>query len=185
MAKKREELKPKAPAVKVKKSGNVAKIKAKPAKKPTKIVAETALTIVSETPAKKPFMEKKMAQKSATPFDKIAKDTADIGREYSEAYVKSGTILMKGVEDIMSTVASLAQASAEKQSQLIKEAMSSKTINEFADVQNKIAQASFDDFMDSATKITELGVKVLTESAEPVSAQMNVAVKKATEAMAA
>ena len=63
--------------------------------------------------------------------------------------------------------------------------MSSKTINEFAEIQNKIAQTSFDDFMSGATKISEIGVKVITESSEPVNAQVTRAIQKATESMAA
>ena len=135
-------------------------------------------------------MEKTMAQKNTTAFDnqafdKFAKEAADIGREYSEACVKSSTIFMKGFEDIITTVMSIAQSSAERQAQFAKEAMSSKTINEFAEVQNKIARANFDDMVANATKITELSTKLLTESAEPVNEQLGKAIKKASESMAA
>lgn len=119
------------------------------------------------------------------PFDNFAKEAAEMSREYSEACVKSGTILMKGMEDFVGVVMSIAQSSAEKQAQFIKEAMSSKTINEFAEVQNKIAQANFDDFMAGATKLTEIGTKLLTDSAEPVNAQIGKAIKKASESVAA
>lgn len=130
------------------------------------------------------FMEKTMSKQNKA-FDSFAKDAGDMTREYSDALMKSGTILMKGYENIMGVVMSMVQTSTEKQARLMKEAMSSKTINEFAEIQNKIAQASFDDFMSSATKISEIGVKVLTESSEPVNAQVTRAIQKATEAMAA
>jgi phasin family protein len=130
------------------------------------------------------IMENTMT-KSTIAFDKLTKDAADMSREYSDACVKSSTILMKGFENIMGALVSMAQTSAEKQARFLKEAMSSKTINEFAEVQNKIAQANFDDFMSSATKISEMGVKVLTESSEPVNSQMTKAIQKATESMAA
>ncbi len=123
--------------------------------------------------------------KTATQFDKIIKDTADFSTQYSEACSKSCAIMMKGLEDILGTVMSLSQSSAEKQAKLIKEAMSSKTINEFAEVQNKIIQTNFDDMMSGATKISEISVKLLTDSSEPVSAEINKAVQKATKAMAA
>lgn len=119
------------------------------------------------------------------PFDSFTKEAAEISREYSEACVKSGTILMKGMEDFVGVVMSIAQSSAEKQAQFIKEAMSSKTINEFAEVQNKIAQANFDDFMAGATKLTEIGTKLLTDTAEPVNAQIGKAIKRASESLAA
>lgn len=123
--------------------------------------------------------------KTTQQFDSFVKEAQNFNAEYSEACKKSGTIFAKGVEDIMSTMMSLTQQSAEKQSQFFKDVMGCKTINEFADAQNKIAQTNFDDFMSGATRISEIGVKILTESAEPVSAQVTKAVEKATQAVAA
>lgn len=126
-----------------------------------------------------------MSNKNTAQFDKIMKETNDFGTQYSEACTKSSAILMKGMEDIMGTVMSLAKGAAEKQAKFAKEAMAVKTINEFAEIQNKIAKANFDDFVAGATKISEIGVKVLTESSEPVNTQISKAVQKATQSMAA
>ncbi|MBI1300817.1 MAG: hypothetical protein GC137_04070 [Alphaproteobacteria bacterium] len=130
-------------------------------------------------------MMSKTTTKTAPQFDKIIKDTADFGAQYSDACSKSSAIWMKGVEDIMSAMTNLAQTTAEKQAAFVKEAMGSKTFSEFAHVQNKMAQTSFDDFMTGATKISEISAKILTDSVEPVSAQMSEAVQKASKAMAA
>lgn len=126
-----------------------------------------------------------MSNKNTAQFDKLIKETSEFGAQYSEACTKSGTILMKGLEDIVGTVMSLAQASAEKQAKFAKEAFGVKTINEFAEVQNKIAKTNFDDFVAGATKISEISVKILTESAEPVNAQVTKVMQKATQSMAA
>ncbi len=123
--------------------------------------------------------------KNATQFDKFFKETSDFGANYSEACTKSGAIFAKGLEDIVSTMVSLAQQSAEKQSAFFKEAMKCKNINDFAETQSKLAQSSFDDFMNGATKISEISVKMLSESVEPVSSQITQTVEKATQAMAA
>ncbi|MGH1456724.1 MAG: phasin family protein [Alphaproteobacteria bacterium] len=123
--------------------------------------------------------------KTSNQFDTFFKETSDFGANYSEACTKSGTILMKGMEDIVTTMVSLAQKSAEKQSKFMKDAMSCKTINEFAEAQNKIAQTGFDDFMSGATKISEISVKALTDGVEPVSAQVTKVMEKATKSMAA
>ena len=123
--------------------------------------------------------------KTATQFDKMIKDTTDFGSQYSDACTKSSAIMMKGFEDLIGTVMSLTKDSAEKQAKLVKEAMSSKTINEFSEIQNKIVQTNFDDFVAGATKISEIGTKLLTDSSEPVNAEINKVVKKATKAMAA
>jgi len=130
-------------------------------------------------------MEIIMSKTAAPQLDKILKHTAEFNAGYSEACTKSSAIFMKGMEDIMETMMSLAKTSAEKQSKLVKEAMSIKNINEFTDMQNKIAKSGFDDFMSNATKISEIGSKILTESAEPVNAQVKQAVQKASKSMAA
>ncbi len=126
-----------------------------------------------------------MSKTSAPQLDKIMKNTTDFNAECSDACSKSSAILMKGVEDIMGTMMSLAQTSAEKQAAFVKEAMSIKTVNEFAEVQKKIAKENFDDFVSGATKISEIGAKILTDSAEPVNAQIKKATNNAKKSMAA
>lgn len=118
-------------------------------------------------------------------IEKITQDATSFSREGIEACIKSGNIWLKGYEDLVRTAMSLAQSSAEKQGKLVKEALSSKTLNEWAEAQNKLAQSSLDDFMAGATKLSELGVKVLSECVEPVNAQTSKAVKKVTETLAA
>ncbi len=123
--------------------------------------------------------------KTTAQFEQLIKETTDFGASYSEACTKSAGIIMKGAEDIVGTVMSLAQSSAEKQSKFMKEAMGVKTINEFAEMQNKIAQTNFDDFMSGATKISEISTKVLTDGVEPVSAKISEVINKATQRAAA
>ena len=112
-------------------------------------------------------------------MDKIAQDATTFGRDQMDAFMKSCTIFAKGYEDIVRASMSLAQSCAEKQSQYMKEAMSSKTLNEWTEVQNKMAQANFDDFMAGATKISEMSVKLLTQSAEPLNEQMSKGMRQA------
>ncbi len=124
-------------------------------------------------------------KQQARKFDKLAGDSNELGRAGFEAFMKSGTIFAKGFEDFVRTSMELAQGAAEKQAQYVKEALSSKTLNEWTEAQNKIAQASFDDFMSGATKLSELGVRLLTESAGPLNEQMSRGMRKAGEAAAA
>jgi phasin family protein len=79
----------------------------------------------------------------------------------------------------------ICQDAGEKSQAAAKSVMSCKTINEFADVQTKLAQASFDEFMTNATKISEKGVKLCTDAFEPINDQVGKAIKKASDAMAA
>lgn len=127
-----------------------------------------------------PTMEKMMAQGKVN-FEKLTQDATDMGRENVEAMIKSSTIFAKGFEDMMRTAMSFAQNTAEKQSKYVKEVLGSKTIHEYTEVQNKIAQANFDDFMSNTTRLTELGVKTLNESLEPLNSQITKGMQKASK----
>lgn len=128
-------------------------------------------------------MEKTMTQ-STQQFEKLTQDANAFSRDGVEAFIKSGTIFAKGFEDLMKATASLAKNNAEKQAQLMKAAMSAKTVNEWAEIQNKMTQANFDEFMSSATKISEMGVKLLTEASEPINEQMTKSMQKVSKAAA-
>lgn len=134
-----------------------------------------ANTLINDT------MEKMMT-KGPIQFDKLAQEASDFGRDNVEALIKSSTIFAKGFEDIVRTTMSLAQTSAEKRSQLVKEAMTTKSVDEWADMQNKMAQEGYEDFVANATKISELSSKLLTEASEPISSQVTKATNKATKA---
>ncbi len=105
-------------------------------------------------------------------FTKISQQAANASRENVEAFIKSGTIFAKGFEELMKTAAALTQTAAEKQAQFAKEVMSSKTLNEFAEAQNKVAQNSFNELMVNTTKLSEMSVKLLSEASEPINKVM-------------
>ncbi len=127
------------------------------------------------------FSMENMMTSNKNHYDKFAAEAAHVG----DAMMKCGTILTKGMEDIAKAQMSWAQELAEKNGNVFKSMMACKTINEFTEMQNRLAQESFDDFMSGATKISELSVKVATEAFEPLNDQMTKAMKKATESMAA
>lgn len=170
---------------------------AKAKKKKTVAKKTTAATLTSKPAANfadftkgfpqfKPFtLETNMFKGNNKQFDQFTQDAAVMGQAQVDAIVKSTTIFTKGMEDIMKTCMEIAQEAGEKSQAAAKSVMSCKTINEFADVQTKLAQASFDEFMTNATKISEKGVKLCTDAMEPINDQMGKAIKKASDAMAA
>ncbi|MCC7305241.1 MAG: phasin family protein [Alphaproteobacteria bacterium] len=129
-------------------------------------------------------MENLMNQ-SRSQMDKMTGEASNIAREGFDAFSKSLKIFSKGCEEIMKTSIAMSQEALERQSQLYKDSMSVKSLNEWAEVQNKIAQSNFDEMMTSATKISEMSVKMLSESAEPLNSQLTKSIRKASEAMAA
>ncbi len=126
-----------------------------------------------------------MMTKSKTQYDQLTKDAANMSRESMEALSKCGSIFTKGMEEIVRASMSMAQEISEKQAQFFQQAMGTKSINEFAELQNKAAQKSYDELVAGATKISEMSVKTLTEASQPIQEQMNKAIQKASQAMAA
>lgn len=155
-------------------TGKTAMNQAKVASAGAKVAATQAQKITQKT--------EKTIMNTNKQFEKFSQDAANLGQEQVEAFVKSGTILAKGLEDIMKTCMGLAQTQAEKSQEAAKAMMACKTLNEFTEAQSKLAQDSFDDFMSSATKLSELSIRVATESMEPINDQVGKAMKKAAAA---
>ena len=167
--------KAKAPQKKAPKAatGNVRALKA-----PVETQVETQATEVTE---------KIMTTTKATTanFENLTKDASALGQEQVEALTQAGSVFAKGVEDIMKTYVSISQDAAEKNAAALKTLMGCKTINDFSAAQTKLAQQQFEDFVAASTKLSELGLKVTTETLEPLNAQASKAIKKATDALAA
>jgi phasin family protein len=134
------------------------------------------------------FMETFMSGKNMfekMPFDKMTSDLNAQTRQQIEAMSKCSATLMKGMEAMMKTTMQMAQESAERNTEAMKSMMACKTVTEFTEAQNKLAQQNFDDMMKSATKMSEMCIKICTEAFEPVNDQLSKSIKKASEAMAA
>lgn len=126
-------------------------------------------------------MEDIMTQ-SNNQFDKLTREAANASRDSFDAFAKSYSIFAKGYESLVRTSLALSQSAAEKQANYAKQAMGCKTVNEFAEFQNKITQSNFDDLLAGVTQITEISAKTLTDSIEPLNNQLSKAMKKMSEA---
>ncbi len=118
-------------------------------------------------------------------FDKFSQDAGSVARDAAEACSRSGSVFWKGYESLVKTCMAMAQDSIEKQSTFFKKALSSKTLNEFTEIQNEAAQENFNDMMSGATKVSEICIKICTESFEPINDQISKSVRKASSSMAA
>lgn len=118
-------------------------------------------------------------------MEKMAQDATVMGQDQMEAVVKASTIFAKGMEDMMKICMQIAQEAGEKSQMAAKTMMACKTLNEFTDVQTRLAQSSFDELMTNATKLSEKTVKVMTEAMEPINDQMGKTMKRAKDSMAA
>lgn len=131
------------------------------------------------------MMEKTMTTTTKPNFEKLASEANATSKEHVDAFVKSGTLLAKGTEDLLKTYVGLAQASAEKSTEAVKALMACKTLNEFTETQTKLAQDSFENYISGVTKLSELTVKLASSTFEPINTQLSKTMKKATDAVAA
>jgi phasin family protein len=122
-------------------------------------------------------MEKFMS-KGKNQFEKLSQDAAAASKEHAEALVKSGNIFAKGFEDFLKTYSALAQGAAERNTQAFKALLGSKTLNEYTETQSRVAQENLDDFLSGVTKLSELTVKIATDTFEPINDQVSKSIKK-------
>lgn len=120
-----------------------------------------------------------------TQLDKAAQEAANAGRDAMETAMKSGNVWARYLEDVSKVYMNLAQETTEKQSEAWKAIMGCKTINEFTETQNRLAQQSFDSMMSNATRLSEMSIRAATDCFEPINDQFSKAMKKASDTMAA
>lgn len=150
----------------------------------------TAETLRKFTPSTPSFMSSLGSAESIMKnykeqAEKFSGDATATAREGVESITKYGASLAKGAEQIMKTVAELAKESAARNAECMKTLMACRTMAEFTEAQNKMAKQSFEDAMSSATKLSEMTIKICNEAAEPLNGQMAQAMKKMKSSMAA
>ncbi len=170
-------------AAKTKKKKTVAKKATATVKKSN--AAPSGMSVFQGFPQIQPFKLETNMFKGNKQFEQFTQSATVMGQDQVDALVKSSTIFAKGMEDIIKTCMEIAQEAGEKGQNVAKTVMACKTLNEFTDVQTRLAQASFDEFMTNCTKISEKTVKLCTDAMEPINDQMGKSIKKATESMAA
>jgi phasin family protein len=106
-------------------------------------------------------------------------DMVSAGKESSDAFMKCGTIFAEGMQELMQTCFSHAKTSGEKNADIWKSLSACKSINEFAEVQNRIAQGAFEEMMAVTAEMSEMSIKTMMEAFEPLNKQMAQSMKKA------
>ncbi len=141
-------------------------------------------SIIPFNPQSLESMEKIMTT-SKDHFEKFKNEATESSRQGFEAVMKSGSVFAQGFEQYIKTVTEIAQSAAERQSEALKQLMACKTLSEVAETQNKIAQDNFEQIMQTASKLSEITIKLTQEAMEPINEEVSKSVKKASESMAA
>lgn len=118
-------------------------------------------------------------------FDKIAQEATASAQEQFDAFSQAASIYAKGVEQMMKTCMEMAQQTTDELAESAKSLMSCKTINEYAEAQNRFAQATFEKIMGNTTKLSEMTIRIANDSLQPLNEQVGKVIKKASDTMAA
>jgi phasin family protein len=159
---------------------------------PAKATAEVAAaasgsgaSAVAQAPAplSLPSVEKvkPMSNQVLSSFEEVAA----FHKDNVEAVVASSSILAKGFEALSKDAMAFAQGRFEQSVGAAKAAFAVKSLKELVDLQADFAKASFDAFLQEATRISEVGMKVANEAANPIAARVTAASEKMGKTKAA
>jgi phasin family protein len=108
---------------------------------------------------------------SAQNFDQIIA----FGKENVEAFVKSSTVAVKGLEELAKAYSSLANQSIEHTSAAVKALAGAKNPAEFQTIYSGLAKTSFETVVAESKKIQELTGSIVTNSFAPLNARIQAA----------
>jgi phasin family protein len=161
------------------KAQNTAKAAAKPIEDAVtagKQTIEQAVKASTESYEQAVAMGKEQAENASNAMFRGYGDFAEMNKQGVEAFMVAGNIWAKGYEDLGKAYFSFAQDSAERGAEVAKSMMKAKTLQDVIDVQTDFAKNRFDHVVAESTKMSELSVKVATETIQPLQKQFDSAV---------
>ena len=123
-------------------------------------------------------MTREQFDKASRTMFKNYEEFSQLGKENIDAFVRSGTVVAKGLEEAGKSLIDFTRRSLETSVETAKAVMGCRDFREVVDVQSDFARSSFDSLMNESTKLSEISVKVANEALEPIQARLNVAVER-------
>lgn len=142
-------------------------------------VAEEAVKATAETYEKVVETTKAQVAKANEAVAKGYDDFAAMQKEGMDAFIKAGEIWAKGAEDLGKAYFAFVQEAAESGSEATKAILSAKSLKDVFDLQGEIARKNFDKSLSEGKKFSELSIKVVNETFQPIQKQFAAVVEKA------
>jgi phasin family protein len=101
-------------------------------------------------------------------FDQIAA----FGKDNVEALVKSGTLAVKGIEELTKVYSTLANQSIEQTTSAVKALSVAKNPVEFQGIYTSLAKSNLESFVSESRKMQELTSSLVTSSLAPLTARV-------------
>lgn len=122
-------------------------------------------------------MTKKSMDEAVKGFDEIA----SFSKENVDAVMASSNAAAKGIESMNAELFAYSKGQMEEGVAAVKALSSAKNMREYFDIQNAMMKTSYDRFVSESSKFSEMGLKIMSEVAEPVNARMAVVMEKASK----
>lgn len=135
--------------------------------------------------APKAIVEQPKAQMPAARGVKGDDRLARFGKDGLQAYVRTGSIMVKGFEDFSREIAVYAQAALEVNVAAAKAMAQAGSFDEMLDLQTKAAHESIDIMLAEGAKLTELSLDLANKSMEPLQDQVDKTVATLLKPLAA
>ncbi len=148
-------------------------------------VADAAAKAVAETSDQVVAATKKQVEKASSTVTKGYDDLTMFQKSSMDAWIKAGTVLAKGAEDLSKAYLAYAQDAAVTSSEAAKALMAVKSLQEMVELQNEFARKAFDKSVAEGTKMSEMSLKIANDAFEPLQAQFASVVEKALKPLAA
>lgn len=142
---------------------------------------ENAIKASSEAASKNIEKSFEMTKKSMDEAVKGFDEVASFSKENVDAIMASSNAAAKGVEAINSEIMAFSKSSMDESMAAMKALSSAKNLREYFDIQNSMMKSSYDRFISESSKFSEMGLKIMSEVAEPVNARMAVVMEKMTK----
>ena len=94
------------------------------------------------------------------------------GKENTDAFVKSSSLAVKGIEELTKAYTALANQSIEQTVAAVKALSAAKTPAEFQTVYSNLAKTNLENLVAESRKIQELASSIVTNSVAPINARI-------------
>lgn len=101
-------------------------------------------------------------------FDQII----SFGKDNVDAFVKSSTVAVKGLEELTKVYTALANQSIEQTSAAVQALTTAKTPAEFQSIYSNLAKSNLESFAAESRKLQEMSNALLTSSMAPLNARI-------------
>jgi phasin family protein len=165
----------------------VEKIVAKPVAPP---VVKAEAIIAAPVAAAKKFVEtptaiysemiKSMAKRPRIGFADY-EELVQLGKDNVEAFLKSSSIVVKGVQDMTASLAGMARESIEDSVAASKALIGAKSVKEMMDLSSSLAKSNIDKMVSEGTKLSQLSSRLTQSALDPINKRVTHVVDRLTK----